>query len=190
MTNWTKKRSIMKRYDLTAQMYDTRYEAEQKAKINAALNAIKKTRLGLLLDAGCGTGILFEHISDFADTILGVDFSSQTLRQAKKRLGEQKHARIYLVQADVDNMPFRHHVFDNVFAITVLQNVPDAKRAVKEMIRVGKDTATYVLTGLKRIFSQDNFETILSEANLKAETLENDELKCHVAICKEMHKHQ
>jgi hypothetical protein len=39
MNLWSKKRSVMRRYDLTAQMYDQRYGEEQEAKYKAALAA-------------------------------------------------------------------------------------------------------------------------------------------------------
>ena len=41
MNGWLKKRRVMRRYDLTAEMYDMRYAEEQAAKIRAGLKHVE-----------------------------------------------------------------------------------------------------------------------------------------------------
>jgi hypothetical protein len=41
-----------------------------------------------------------------------------------------------------------------------------------------------VITGLKKIFTKRRFERILTRAKLKVETMEDSDLKCYVAVCK------
>ena len=184
MSGWAKKRRLMKRYDLTASLYDLRYADEQKAKIEAALCSVKRKWFGLVLDVGCGTGILFDYVTDRSKMIVGLDLSKKTLLEAKARMFKKNMNNAHLVQADADNMPFGDGVFDQVLAVTVLQNAPDPGGMLREIRRVAKDEAIFVLTGLKSIFSKRRFEQVLKKVGLKVEKLEEDDLKCYVTICR------
>jgi ubiquinone/menaquinone biosynthesis C-methylase UbiE len=186
VSGWAKKRRLMKRYDLTASMYDLRYADEQKAKIEAALRNTKAKWLGLVLDVGCGTGILFDYITDRPEMIVGLDLSKKTLLEAKARTIKRKMDNVHLVQADADNMPFADGEFDNVFAMTILQNAPNPEKMLAEMKRVAKDDTIFVLTGLKSIFSRRRFRQLLKQAWLKLEESEDNDLQCYVAICKNL----
>lgn len=182
-SRWVKKQRMMRRYDLTAEIYHMRYSEEQKTKIEAALEKVKTESFGLVLDAGCGTGILFDYVADRAKVVVAVDISRKTLLQARKRVQSKRLANVHLVQADVDNMPFRNGICNHVFAITVVQNTPNPAETLSETRRVAKNDAVYVITGLKKIFSQKRFEAILRKARLRSAMIEKDELKCHVAVC-------
>lgn len=184
VSSWPKKRRLMKRYDLTASMYDLRYADEQKAKIEAALDSLKEKWFGLVLDVGCGTGILFDYVTDRPKMIVGLDLSKKTLLEAKARMFKKNMNNAYLVQADADNMPFGDGVFNQVLAVTVLQNAPNPDTMLIEIRRVAKDKAIFVLTGLKSIFSKRRFEQVLKKAGLKLEKLKEDDLKCYVIICR------
>jgi len=186
MSGWLKKRRVLHRYDLTAEMYDMRYAEEQEDKIRAAMRNIKTKQLGLVLDAGCGTGILFSQVAGRAETLVGLDLSKKTLLQAKRR-AEKREINVHLIQADVDNMPFRDNVYNHVFAITVLQNTPDRNKTLREIKRVGKRDSVFIVTGLKRIFTKPAFKGTLTRADMKVEAIENSHLKCYVAVCTNSH---
>lgn len=186
MSGWLKKRRVRHRYDLTAEMYDMRYAEEQEDKIRAAMRNIKAKQLGLVLDAGCGTGILFSHVAQKAGTLVGLDISKKTLLKAKRRAFDER-LDAHLVQADVDNMPFRDNVYNHVFAITVLQNTPDRNKTLREIKRVGKKDSVFIVTGLKRIFTKPVFKGTLTRADMKIEAIENSHLKCYVAVCTNSH---
>jgi ubiquinone/menaquinone biosynthesis C-methylase UbiE len=142
-------------------------------------------RLGsneLVLDLGCGTGFLFQHITERVGLLVGIDLSQKALREAKKRTTNKSN--IALVRADADNTPFPDNIFDKVFAITVLQNMPDPTKTITEMKRVGKPQAAFAVTGLKKKFTQESFVDLLERAQLKVVTLNtNQKLKGHVAVC-------
>ena len=183
MNSWLKKRRVMQRYDLTAEIYEMRYVEEQTAKIEAALKHLKMEQNEQILDAGCGTGILLDHIADEVKIIVGVDISKKTLLQARQRIYDNELSNAYLVQADVDNMPFSDNLFNRVFVLTVLQNSPDPDKTLTEIKRVGKTGTFFVVTGLKRIFSKRAFTRLLNNARLKAVAFEEKDLKCYVAVC-------
>jgi ubiquinone/menaquinone biosynthesis C-methylase UbiE len=182
MSGWQKKRRVMRRYDLTAEMYDNRYAEEQTAKIIAALKNLTQHN-GFILDAGCGTGLLFNFVADKAKLTVGIDISKKTLMQALRQIEDLKIPNIFLVQADLDNMPFETGVFGRIFSMTVLQNSPDRSQTLAEIKRVGKNDATFVITGLKSIFSKVAFRRLLKNAGMRITAFEDENLKCYVAIC-------
>jgi len=180
MSIWDKKRDVMYRYDVTARIYDMRYAEEQTVKIEAALKHMK-VKACMVLDAGCGTGILFSYVADKARTIVGLDVSKKTLIKAKERAKD--HANVYLVCADVDNMPVEDRVFDRVFAMTLIQNTPNPAETLNQIRRVATDNALIVVTGLKKIFTRSVFQQLLKKAGLNNVAMENEGLKCYVAVC-------
>jgi len=181
MSQWKKKYSVMKHYDLTANIYDMQYAEEQEAKIEAALKNIKIHSHGLVLDVGCGTGLLFKYMVNKAQTTVGLDISRKTLIQAKKRA--KTLDKIHLLLADADHMPFKENLFNYTFAITLLQNMPNPRKTLKEIMRVTNQEATIVITGLKKIFPLESFKELLQSSGIKIDNVIDNSLKCHVAIC-------
>ena len=172
----------MRHYDQQAAIYDVQYLGEQDAKIEDILNSIRLGSNELVLDLGCGTGFLFQHINKRVELLVGIDVSSRALREAKKRTKNMPN--IVLIRADADNTPFPDHIFDRIFAITLLQNMPDPTKTIIEMKRIGKPQAIFAVTGLKKKFTTESFVDLLERARLKVVTLTtNQRLKGHVAVC-------
>lgn len=177
---WTHKRSVKRRYDLTAEMYDKRYADEQEAKYKAALN--RMTVSGLVLDVGCGTGLLFRYAVAEAESVVGADVSKKLLLKARERAKEMQN--VHLVQADADHLPFQNGCFTVVFVFTVLQNMPKPEETVKEMGRIAMQDAFVVVTGLKKVFSVEAFERLVHQSHLGLVSVNDDSgLTCYVAIC-------
>jgi len=179
---WNKKRKVLRRYDHSASVYDTQYGEEQKAKIEAGLSELKLRRDSLVLDVGCGTGLLFPHLAEDVNLLVGLDFSRNILRQAKKRA--EQFSSVAILRADADFLPFKERVFNAVFAITLLQNMPNPLRSLHEIRRVARGKATVIVTGLKKEFSNERFVQLLKEAKLEILVIRKDkQLKGYVAFC-------
>jgi ubiquinone/menaquinone biosynthesis C-methylase UbiE len=80
-------------------------------------------------------------------------------------------------------MPLRDKVFDRVFAITLIQNMPRQTETLNEIRRVVKDNALIVVTGLKKVFTRSKLEQLLKNAGLNIIAMRNEDLKCYVAVC-------
>ncbi len=179
---WAKKRSVMRRYDATAWMYDARYAEEQEAKYNVALEPLKLDDGSFVLDVGCGSGLFFAHAAEKAATVVGVDASRQLLLLAKHR--SKRYENTHLVLADNDHLPFKPGLFSHVFAFTVLQNMPNPAETLKEAQTVSKTDASFVVTGLKAVLSIDALKGILAVAGLQTTSFQNDDAtSCHVLTC-------
>lgn len=181
-SQWTKKRRVSKRYDATVAIYETRYEQEQKAKYEAILSRLTAENLGDALDVGCGTGMLSDRIAAHVENLVGLDISGQMLKQAKKRA--KRFQNVHLVLGDADHLPLRDGTMDHVFAVTLVQNMPDPRATLAEMKRVAKNHATLVVTGLKRVFSEDEFFKLLCDSDFSVEPCEDESLACFVALCR------
>lgn len=183
MAERSKKREVMRNYDCLANAYDSQYAEEQNAKIKAALSHIHIEEESFVLDLGCGTGLLFEHVEDLAKLLVGLDISLNILKRSKKRA--KRLTNVAIIRADADLTPFPHETFDMVFAITLLQNMPDPLLTLHEMKRVSKHHSIIAVTGLKKEFTQDAFTKLLNEAGLEISIMKtNNQLKGYVAICR------
>jgi len=181
---WKQKRSTIRHYDQTTETYDQQYMEEQDLKITAALEFLTQPvdKNALILDAGCGTGILFPHIAKKVKQIVGIDTSTKLLKKAKDN---KVYCNTALIKADADFLPFKTETFTYTFAFTLLQNTPNPQGTVEETRRVTRRDATLVITGLKKSFTQAAFVKLLEKARLEILALKTDDaLKDFVAICR------
>jgi len=180
VTGWKDKRRVMKRYDLTAEMYEERYSEEQATKYRAALENVKLTG-GSVLDVGCGTGLFFSHVVQSAGLVVGVDISRKLLSKAE--VEAKKSSNVSVLVADADHLPLRDGLFEAAFAFTVLQNMPKPEETLLELERVTKINGSVVVTGLKKAFPLDKFLKILECVGLKGSSfVDSEDLKCYVAV--------
>ncbi len=164
-----KGRVIRERYEATAKGYDELYRAEQYEKYAAALPRVPPR--GLVLDAGCGTGLLAEYMR--AAGYLGrvsllacLDYSEAMLSIAAWRISIVCPGKCHALLGDVQRLPFRDSVFDIVYSFTVLDLVDDLWAAVSELQRVSRGPV--VVSMLKRLPYKDKL--IAAGARLVAVT--------------------
>ncbi|MFQ6081078.1 MAG: class I SAM-dependent methyltransferase [Candidatus Bathyarchaeia archaeon] len=185
MAEWNKKRDVMRNYDRLAPTYDVQYAEEQNEKMKTALRSAHIKDDGYVLDLGCGTGLLFEHVGNRAKLLVGLDVSTKVLKVARKRA--KRFPNVVILRADADLTPFPNEIFDAVFAITLLQNMPNPLSTLQEMRRISKHHAFIAITGLKKEFALDAFTRLLNEADLKVSVMKTDnQLKGYVATCRKI----
>jgi 2-polyprenyl-6-hydroxyphenyl methylase/3-demethylubiquinone-9 3-methyltransferase len=83
----------------------------------------------VLVDLGCGAGLLAPHLAGKGYRHLGVDLSGAALRQAADH-------GVLGVQGDVGAVPLADACADVVVAGEILEHVPDLPRAVAEACRL------------------------------------------------------
>lgn len=166
-------------YDkLGGRIYDIRYKAEQEAKMRAILDHVRPCSHNIVLDDGCGTGLLLQKIEAYK---VGLDISRELLSAARSRVG--KEAKSNLVQADADLLPFRSSIFHTIFAITLIQNLPVPNQSLREIKLVSRPDSLIAISALKKSFSITHFKEVLENSGLCIEKLILvDELKDWLAI--------
>ncbi|MBS0285398.1 MAG: methyltransferase domain-containing protein, partial [Proteobacteria bacterium] len=102
----------------------------------AMLAALGDAPVGRLIDIGTGTGRMIELFAPRADTALGIDRSSEMLRLARAKLGEQGLANVELRQADLYALPMGDGEADVAIIHHVLHFAQQPGAAIVEAARV------------------------------------------------------
>jgi ubiquinone/menaquinone biosynthesis C-methylase UbiE len=168
-TGYETKRRVMEAYDsMGGRVYEELYRREQEEKYTVFMPHIRLSEGAIILDDGCGTGLLLERLRIEA---VGVDISSKLLSTARsKGLGWT-----HLIRGDAENLPFRDGIYRCVFAVTLINNTPDPTRAMREMARVSRSEGKLIITALKKSFSRESFLQLLCSSGLRILTTPRDE---------------
>jgi len=88
-----------------------------------------------VLDVGCGTGSLTRTLLENRErvNVVGVDAATPFVEYMRTTLASP---RVTIEQADAQALPFEADDFDRSLSLLVLNFVPDARQAAKEMSRV------------------------------------------------------
>jgi phosphatidylethanolamine/phosphatidyl-N-methylethanolamine N-methyltransferase len=97
-----------------------------------------------VLDVGVGTGFSLTLYPGYA-RVVGVDLSSEMLREAQKRVEKECLTHVTLMEMDAGHLAFPDNAFDFVIAAFVISVVPDPIRMIAEIKRVSKPTGRIVL---------------------------------------------
>jgi len=163
-----KKKYIIAKYNSTSSFYDDRYRNIQDSKYKLLLKDFKFDNR-TTLDAGCGTGLLFEFFLSSYQQIdneklkyVGLDISWKMLKQFLHKITKVTSIkRANLILGDIENLPFREEKFTQIFAVTSLQNLHDIEKGLRELVRVGLQGTSLNLSILKKNLNFDNIESSL-----------------------------
>jgi len=163
----------MESYNSSSHIYDKRYRKIQYEKFALILKDFTLASK-IILDGGCGTGLLFEFILENKKEIIpnyffsfvGVDISSKMIEKFKKKLLNKNFVisqNIHLIVADLENLPFRSNIFNSVISLTSYQNLPNLKKGLNESIRVVSDYASFRISILKKKLDKNTFLEIIKK---------------------------
>ncbi|MCR6668865.1 MAG: methyltransferase domain-containing protein [archaeon YNP-WB-040] len=170
MSHKPSKREIMMKYNTTSRGYDELYGEEQMEKYIEVMKEIENLKDKVVLDIGCGTGIM-EGMLIEAKHIIGLDISIEIIKIAKGKYGE--YYNISWVNADAENLPIKSESIDLSLMITVIQNTPNPLNALGEIERTLKLEGEAIVTYPKAHYKP---EEVLEEIS-KLKLLENVVLK-------------
>jgi len=174
-----KKASIIAKYNSTSNFYDDRYRNIQNSKFKLLLKNFKFDDK-IILDAGCGTGLLFEFILKSNQQILnkklryiGLDISWKMLKQFLYKINKRTSIKhVNLVLGDMENLPFREEKIHQIFAVTSFQNLHDIEKGLRELVRVGQQGTSLNLSILRKNLNLDSIYSYL-----KSETADLDVIR-------------
>ncbi len=144
----TGKHAIADAFSKAANTYD-QHAAFQRDVGHRLLDKIPQDLSGkTVLDIGCGTGYFSLLLKQRGATVVCVDLSSEMLKKAQQRCGEQ--SMVYQI-ADAESLPFPNQSFDIVFSSLALQWCSDLSVPLAEIKRVltpnGRGFFTTLLSG-------------------------------------------
>lgn len=89
-----------------------------------------------VLDIGCGPGRISIPAGELVGTdglVVAVDIQAKMLRKLEERSMEKGLTNIRPVQAGAGEGKMRHNVFHRAFLVTVLGEIPDREKALREI---------------------------------------------------------
>jgi len=127
---WSSRRNHLNRINLFLELFNKNIKNKPK-----------------VLDVGCGPGEYCSLIANKCEQVIGMDFSYEILRIAKK---DKKHKNLNYIKGDINNLPFENNSFDVVASIGLLQCIKEYKQGIKEMDRVLKQNGFLIVSTLRK----------------------------------------
>lgn len=126
-------------YDEFSSTYEAkRHRGYHRLIDSIELEVVRDYCRGHVLEAGCGTGLILQHLHDGPEPAIGLDLSAGMLAHARAR-------GLIVVQGSVDAVPFPSNHFDGVVSFKVLAHVQAIERAIAELARVTRAGGHLVL---------------------------------------------
>lgn len=111
-----------------------------------------------VLECGCGVGPDTEILLSLGARVLAVDLTN--LDTALSNLGQNPD--LCFVQADIGDLPLKHHSFDIVFCHRVLQHTPDPAHTLRHILQFVKpDGAVFVHSYARTLFQMCTWKYVL-----------------------------
>lgn len=127
-------------YDDVAARYDATRGGEPRGdELAALIDARLPRRPGIVLDVGCGTGVVALGLRRRGWPVLGIDRSVAMLRRAAGRLGPA------VAQADVRALPVAEGSIAHAVSVWVVHHVEEPVRLFLEVRRVLRPGGCYVV---------------------------------------------
>ncbi|MHA1466294.1 MAG: class I SAM-dependent methyltransferase, partial [Candidatus Heimdallarchaeaceae archaeon] len=116
----------------------TGYENQKKRSEPLHNRAIEKTKIYLktsdiVLDYGCGSGLMTNQFTKHVKRILGIDISSKMIDVARRNAEEDNIKNIDYAHSTIFDEKLAHEFFNVITAFNVLHLVEDEKKTLKRI---------------------------------------------------------
>ena len=115
---------------------------ELRDKIAHHTNACK-----VVLDQGCGTGIIATDLAKKRKIIYGIDNNKEMLANAFEKIDDSIQGNMHLQKGDAHNLEYEDDYFDGVVSNNVLFYVKDPIAVLKEAHRALKKEGVFIASG-------------------------------------------
>jgi len=145
-------------YSMEATIEATRLEEQVFQKnynIAEELSRFQFSSTEVVLDAGCGTGVLARYLADQFNIkkIDGLDYSDLRIKQASDFSKAKAGQNIQFYQQDLSNInPEFHNKYDTVICRYVLEHTPDPIKVMKELKKTLKTNGRLIIFELDGVF--------------------------------------
>jgi SAM-dependent methyltransferase len=146
----------------------------------------------LVLDAGCGGGGIAGICADYGARLILADVDPEKVEAAERLVRSRTDREVRSLVSDIDPLLLEDDLVTRVVCTEVLEHVPDPDLVLKELIRVGRAGALFLLTvpgdrseatqkvlapdfywqppNHIRIFTKDEFHALVERSGLHVES--------------------
>lgn len=144
-----------------------------------------------LVDVGCGTGENAAFCAAFAARLILVDVDPKKIEATEQRLRSRGATNWQTILSDGNPLPIDAATADKVVCTEVLEHVPDPDQFMRELVRIGKPGAFYLISvpdplseqvakqvappecfrepNHLRVIGRDEFEHLATDAGLRVQ---------------------
>lgn len=131
-------------YDRISPIYDRcfvkhKLHADKMAELLRDLFRGRKNNT-LIVDVGCGTGLLSKILVSNGFEVIGVDISLESLRVL-----QQRESKICVIQADAILLPIIDDACNSVVSLGAWRHFSDPRRVIEEVVRILKKDGTLIV---------------------------------------------
>ena len=112
------------------------FEYWRSAKLLRYLERAGITKLGQVLDDGCGGGGMCVSVAEETDHVVGIDLSDRFNNAGTRLAAELKTPNITFAQANGSHLPIPNETFDTILSHAVIEHVSDYEGYLREARRV------------------------------------------------------
>lgn len=132
--------TVRKLNDAHAKVYDVVVDFPfYRTHLNQILKELRPERGRRYLDLGCGTGNFLGTTKGTNALFVGVDFSAEMLKRAKRKAKN-------LVMADLHHLPFKNSCIDGIVNLNVFYQLDRPKVFIKEVHRILKPGGKVIIS--------------------------------------------
>jgi ubiquinone/menaquinone biosynthesis C-methylase UbiE len=99
-----------------------------------------------VLDVGCGDGAFISFCAEQGAEVTFADIDAEKIASVKRMLSNSNARACYAVVSDANPLPLPDAYADKIIAMEVLEHVDNPPIFLKELVRVGKPGALYLIT--------------------------------------------
>lgn len=127
-----------------------------EVRLERLIGNLKLLKDKIVLKIGCGSGRFTEVLLKYMAKVVSADMSTAVIANKKNFPISDNHL---IVQADMNNLPFKDQVFDFIVCVGGLQHTPNTFISINNSQKVLKIGGTYVLDHYTHIelLYKDNF---------------------------------
>jgi len=124
-------------YNHLVPAYQALWPAVARRRIRAAIASLEIAPDAKVLEVGVGTGISLDSYPTHA-SVTGVDLSESMLAEAQQLIEERQWTHVDVQSMNAEELTFEDSPFDIVTSFHTISVVSDAKKMMREVIRVCK----------------------------------------------------
>ena len=142
-------------FEYRAASYDRLEWVNDKNFLKHIIKFIKPKQSDIILDVGCGTGVISSELKKHSDIVIGTDISLQMLDFSK-----YKHGEVVYFQDDITHSKLLDNTFTIIVARNVFHHIGDMNKALKECMRLLKPGGKmYIIEGVPPMNEAEEFFT-------------------------------